>query len=118
LSLEEHADLTQYTTSIAMDDRNDVRSWLGYDRIDLFGLSYGSRAVLVYIRQHPDRVRSATIMGVAPTYLKMPLYHSQVAARAMELLFEECERDSACHRSRKFAWTLRRFVFWRFNLLF
>lgn len=50
-----------------MDDRNDVRSWLGYDRIDLFGLSYGSRAVLAYIRQHPDRVRSATIMGVAPT---------------------------------------------------
>ena len=50
-----------------MDDLDDVRSWLGYDRIDLFGLSYGSRAVLVYMRQHPDRVHTATIMGVAPT---------------------------------------------------
>ena len=97
--LEQHADLTQYTTSIAMDDLDDVRSWLGYDRINLFGLSYGSRAVLVYLRQHPDRVRCATIMGVAPTYLKMPLYHSQAAARAMDLLLEQCERDSTCHQA-------------------
>ena len=98
-TLEEHADLTQYTTSIAMDDLDDVRSWLGYERINLFGLSYGSRAVLVYLRQHPDRVHTATIIGVAPTYLKMPLYHSQAAARAMELLLQECERDSTCHQA-------------------
>jgi pimeloyl-ACP methyl ester carboxylesterase len=55
-SLEKHADLTQYTTSIAMDDLDDVRSWLGYEQIDLFGVSYGSRAVLVYMRQHPEHV--------------------------------------------------------------
>jgi pimeloyl-ACP methyl ester carboxylesterase len=97
--LEKHADLTQYTTSIAMDDLDDVRAWLGYERIDLFGLSYGSRAVLVYMRQHPDRVHVATIMGVAPTYLRMPLYHSQAAARAMDLLLGECERDTVCHQA-------------------
>jgi pimeloyl-ACP methyl ester carboxylesterase len=98
-TLEQHADLTQYTTSIAMDDLDDVRSWLGYERIDLFGLSYGSRAVLVYLRQHPDRVHTATIAGVAPTYLKMPLHHSEGAARAMELLLQACEQDTQCHQA-------------------
>jgi pimeloyl-ACP methyl ester carboxylesterase len=98
-TLEQHADLTQYTTSIAMDDLDEVRSWLGYERINLFGLSYGSRAALVYMRQHPERVRCATIVGVAPTYLKIPLYHSQAAARAMELLLQECEKDSTCHQA-------------------
>ena len=83
---EQRADLTQYTTPVAMDDLDDVRSWLGYDRINLLGLSYGTRAVLVYLRQHPEHVHTATLMGVAPTYLKMPLYHSQAAARAMDLL--------------------------------
>jgi pimeloyl-ACP methyl ester carboxylesterase len=97
--LETHADLTQYTTSIAMDDLDDVRSWLGYERINLFGLSYGSRAVLVYMRQHPEHVHCATIMGVAPTYLKMPLYHSQAANRAMDLLLAECDSDSICHQA-------------------
>ncbi len=96
-TLEERADLTQYTTSIAMDDLDDVRNWLGYQRINLFGLSYGTRAALVYMRQHPDHVHTATIMGVVPTYLRMPLYHSEAAARAMDLLLNECETDSTCH---------------------
>ena len=38
--LEKRADLTKYTTSIAMDDLDDVRAWLGYDRINLIGGSY------------------------------------------------------------------------------
>ena len=96
-ALEQRANLTKYTTSIAMDDLDDVRAWLGYDRINLFGLSYGTRAALVYMRQHPDHVRSAILMGVATTNLKMPLRHSESAARAMELLLGECEHDAACH---------------------
>ncbi|HKP93905.1 MAG TPA: alpha/beta hydrolase [Chthoniobacterales bacterium] len=98
-TLEKRADLTQYTTSIAMDDLDDVRAWLGYERINLVGLSYGTRAVLVYMRQHPDRVRSAILMGVAPTYLKMPLHHARAAKRAIDLLFAECAAKDACHHA-------------------
>jgi pimeloyl-ACP methyl ester carboxylesterase len=95
--LEQRADLTKYTTSIAMDDLDDVRAWLGYDRINLVGGSYGTRAALVYIRQHPEHVHSAILLAVAPTDLKMPLHHAESAARAMDLLLGECERDAACH---------------------
>ena len=94
--LEKRADLTKYTTSIAMDDLDDVRAWLGYDRINLLGGSYGTRAVLVYMRRHPEHVRSAILLAVAPTDLKMPLHHSESAARAMDLLLGECERDARC----------------------
>ena len=96
-ALEKRADLTKYTTSIAMDDLDDVRTWFGYDRINLFGGSYGTQAALVYMRRHPDHVRSAILLAVAPTDLKMPLHHSESAARAMDLLLSECEQDSACH---------------------
>jgi pimeloyl-ACP methyl ester carboxylesterase len=96
-ALEKRADLTKYTTSIAMDDLDDVRAWLGYDRINLFGASYGTQAALVYMRRHPEHVRSAILLGVAPTDLKMPLRHSESAARAMDLLLGECEHDAACH---------------------
>ena len=95
--LEQRADLMKYTTSIAMDDLDDVRAWLGYDRINIFGLSYGTRAALVYMRQHPEHVRAAILLAVAPTDLKMPLHHSESAARAMDLLLSECEQDAACH---------------------
>ena len=96
-ALEQRADLTKYTTSIAMDDLDDVRAWLGYDKINLVGGSYGTQAALVYMRRHPDHVRSAILVGVAPTDLKMPLHHSESAARAMDLLLGECEQDAACH---------------------
>jgi pimeloyl-ACP methyl ester carboxylesterase len=94
--LEQRADLTKYATSIAMDDLDDVRAWLGYDRINLFGASYGTRAELVYMRQHPDHVRSAILLGVAPTDLKMPLRHAESGARAIDLLLGECEQDARC----------------------
>src|SRR5204863_7656899 len=98
-TLEQRADLRQYTTSIAMDDLDDVRAWLGYERIHLLGTSYGTRAALVYMRLHPERVRTATLIGVAPTYLRMPMYHAQAAARAMELLLQQCEQNAQCHEA-------------------
>jgi pimeloyl-ACP methyl ester carboxylesterase len=60
------ADLAWYATPPAMDDLDDVRAALGYDEINLWGGSYGTRAALVYLRQHGDHVRSATLWGVAP----------------------------------------------------
>ena len=59
--LEKHADLRYYLTTYAMDDLDDVRAALGYDKINLDGGSYGTGAVLVYIRQHGEHVRSATL---------------------------------------------------------
>ena len=98
-ALEPRADLTQYTTAIAMDDLDDVRAWLGYEQINLIGISYGTRAALVYLRQHPDRVRSAILMGIAPTNLKIPLHHARSAKRAFDLLLAECAADTACHQA-------------------
>src|SRR5260370_41541305 len=98
-TLEQRADLTQYTTPIAMDDLDDVRSWLGYDRINLIGLSYGTRAALVYMRQHPEHVRSAILMGVDPTYQRLPLYHARDGQRATYLLLDQCANDENCNRS-------------------
>ncbi|MCP4654373.1 MAG: alpha/beta hydrolase, partial [bacterium] len=45
--LEQIADLTLYTTSIAMDDIDEVRAALGYEQINLVGGSYGTRAAQV-----------------------------------------------------------------------
>ena len=39
--LARHADLTKYSTLDAVEDFDAVRQWLGYDRINLLGGSYG-----------------------------------------------------------------------------
>lgn len=90
------ADLTKYTTTIAMDDLDEVRDYLGYDKINVYGGSYGTRAALVYLRQHEQHVRSVILDGVAPTDMRLPLFFARDAQRALSLLLADCEADEQC----------------------
>lgn len=96
--LEKRADLTQYSTPVAADDLDDVRAWLGYEQINLLGVSYGTRAALVYLRRYPERVRSAVLMGVSPTDHRIPLHHARDGQRALNLLLADCAADPDCRR--------------------
>ncbi len=90
------ADVRLYTTPIAMDDLDEVREALGYEKLNLYGISYGTRAALVYLRQHPEHVRTVMLEGVAPMSLLLPLNVARDSQRALELLFTHCEQDEAC----------------------
>jgi pimeloyl-ACP methyl ester carboxylesterase len=86
-----------YTTSLAMDDLDDVRAALGYERINLYGGSYGTRAALVYLRQHPERVRAVILDGVVgPDWLLGPPM-ARDAERALDLIWARCAADTGCH---------------------
>ena len=90
------ADLRFYTTEIAMHDLDAVREALGYERINLYGASYGTRAALTYLRLFPDRVRSVVLdAAVSPDY-RLFLNTAQDADRALDSLFDRCEADAAC----------------------
>lgn len=93
------ADLTQYTTTIAMDDLDDVRQFLGYDKINVYGGSYGTRAALVYLRQHGDHLRTVILDGVAPTFMRLPLFFARDSQRAFDLLVRDCETDPGCSKA-------------------
>ncbi len=90
------ADLTQYATPTAMDDLDDVRAALGYDQINVWGGSYGTRAALVYLRQHGDHVRSATLWGVAPPGKPFMRTFGPDGQAALEALFEDCSDEPTC----------------------
>lgn len=94
--LSQRADLTQYSTSIAADDLNEIRQALGYDTINLRGGSYGTRSSLVYMRRHGETVRTAVLSGVAPIAFTNPLYHAAEAQTALDLIFAECAADPDC----------------------
>jgi len=89
-------DLTKYSTELAADDVDDLRRALGYDRINVIGGSYGTRMALVYMRRHPETVRTAILNGVAPIALRNPLYHASNFHEALRALFAECANDPGC----------------------
>ncbi len=69
--LSANADLSAYTTQAAADDMNDVRTALGYHRVALWGVSYGSEFVFEYLRAHGSSVRSAVVEDVAPPQFRV-----------------------------------------------
>lgn len=96
-ALAERADLTQYTTDRFIADLEAARLALDYDTINLYGASYGSRAALAYMRRHPDVIRSAVLDAVAGPELVLYRDMPRDGQRALDLLFERCAADAACH---------------------
>ena len=94
--LEPNSDLKLYTTTIAADDMDDVRAALGFERLNLFGGSYGTRAALTYLKRHPQHVRTAILQGVSPTDHFMPGDFPQQTERALQGILSECLADKAC----------------------
>jgi pimeloyl-ACP methyl ester carboxylesterase len=90
------ADLELYTTPIAMDDVDAVRASLGYDRINLFGPSYGSREALVYLRRFPRRVRAVILQATIPPHRRSVFSAAASAQLAIDRLIDDCMSDDRC----------------------
>lgn len=95
--LQNSADVRFYTTSIAMDDLDEVREALGYGKINIVAASYGTIAAQVFMRQHHDSVRSVFLVGVATPGVKQPLLFARAAQHALDLLFVDCAADQVCN---------------------
>jgi pimeloyl-ACP methyl ester carboxylesterase len=94
--LEPNSDLKQYVTTIAADDMDELRAALGYERLNLFGGSYGTRAALTYLKRHPKHVRTAILQGVSPADHFMPGDFPLQTERALQGVLAECLADKAC----------------------
>ncbi|HEU0016050.1 MAG TPA: alpha/beta fold hydrolase, partial [Longimicrobium sp.] len=81
-----NADPRFYTTRYAVRDLERARAVLGYPRVNLVGVSYGTRVALAYLRAHPRRVRTATLRGAYPAAAPLPLYVARDAQAAFDRL--------------------------------
>ncbi len=91
------ADPRFYTTEHAVRDIEALREHLGYARLNLVGSSYGTRLAQVYLRHHPDRVRSMVLDGVVPTRLALGSEHGRALDETLALILDRCAQDEACN---------------------
>lgn len=90
------ADVRHYTTTRAAADLDHFRDAYGIEQFNLIGGSYGTRMAQVYLRNHPDRVRSVVLDAVVPTRLALGSEHAIMLDRALYRLFAACESDGRC----------------------
>jgi pimeloyl-ACP methyl ester carboxylesterase len=85
-----------YNTTIAMGDYNLVREAMGYETINIMGVSYGTRAAQVYLRLFPETVRTVTLDSVVPMQLALGQEHALMLDSSVKTVFEACEADEVC----------------------
>lgn len=95
--LEQGADLAQYGTANAVGDIDAVRRALEHGKIDLTGLSYGTRLAQAYLRKHPAQVRTMVLLGSVPFTTRIPLDHAPGAQAVLDAIFAACDADAPCH---------------------
>ncbi len=92
-------DVAQYTTPAFVADIDAVRDALGYDKINIWGGSYGTRVAQEYVRRHPDHVRAMVLDGVAPPELRTSLDVWPTRDAALADVFTACAEQPACKRA-------------------
>lgn len=95
-TLRSRADVAQYTTSVAVKDLDRVRQALGYQLINLYGVSYGTRVAQQYLRRFPQHTRSLILDGVVPPELSFGAGMAIDAERSLERILARCARESEC----------------------
>lgn len=95
--LEKDNDLTQYTTDTIVDDVDEVRAALGYGPVNVMGASYGTRAALVFLRRHPESVRTVMISSVLPASARIPTHLAEHTQAAFDRVVADCAAEAACH---------------------
>jgi pimeloyl-ACP methyl ester carboxylesterase len=97
--LSKDSDLRQYTTSVAVLDLDAVRVALGYQQINLYGGSYGTRVAQHYARRFPKSTRTLILDGVVnPEQVLGPAIAID-AERALERILARCKADVSCARA-------------------
>lgn len=86
-----------YTTTIAMGDYNRVRVAMGYQQINIIGISYGTRSAQVYLREFPETVRTMTLDSVVPMQLALGQEHAPMLDQSVAAVFKDCASDKTCN---------------------
>jgi pimeloyl-ACP methyl ester carboxylesterase len=97
--LAKKADLRLYTTSIAVRDLDAVRALLGYQRINIYGNSYGTRVAQHYARRYPQATRTLILDGVVNPEIVLGPAIAIDAERALERILARCAGDAACSKA-------------------
>ena len=94
--VKDGVNLAAYNTAQNAADIEALRQAMGYDKINLYGTSYGTRLALTALRDQPAGIRSAVIDSVDP--LQADFFGSILpnGMAALEKVFAACEAAAEC----------------------
>ena len=84
---------------MAVGDLDAVRRALGYERINLYGGSYGTRVAQHYARRYPQSTRTLILDGVVNPEQVLGPGIAIDAEHALERILKRCKDDASCAKA-------------------
>lgn len=90
-------DFAAFTTRNNAADVDAIRQALGFEKVDLYGVSYGSRLALTVMRDYPEGIGAVVLSSTLP--LESDPYLSQILGfnDALQAIFAGCEASPICN---------------------
>jgi pimeloyl-ACP methyl ester carboxylesterase len=80
-------------------DVGDIRDQLGYEKLDVYGISYGTLLAQHVMRLNAHVVRSVTLDAVLPVGVNALVDNIATKDRALRRVLEACETDLRCEKA-------------------
>jgi pimeloyl-ACP methyl ester carboxylesterase len=93
----EVGDVSAFNSAENADDVDDVRRALGYDRINFYGVSYGTELGQFVMRQHPEILNSVVLDAVVPLSYNLFIEPAFAKQRIATKYFDACAADPRCN---------------------
>ncbi len=102
--------LNSYSSIATAHDIADMMRLLGYGDYNLYGTSYGPRAILAAVRETPEHIRSVILDSPLAPQANSGPDRAPDLQRSLRELFDSCTADTKCHaaypRLEEQAWDL------------
>ena len=95
----ESIDLSAFNSLENAADIEDLRLALGYQQINLYGVSYGTLLALHYMQMFPQSLRSVILDGVVPPQTNFILNSARTLDQDFTKLFDSCKAEPDCNRA-------------------
>ncbi len=92
------ADPQFYSTTDAVHDLEAVRRALGNPKLNLVGVSYGTRVAQQYAARFPEGVRSIVLDSPVPNSLALGQEHARNLEEALKAQFALCRAQAECRQ--------------------
>ena len=86
-----------FNTTQSAADVHDIAVAMGYEKVNLLGISYGTRLGLTVMRDYPEIVRAAVLDSVVPMEAKMFNRRASDVQYALKKVFSDCAASLRCN---------------------
>ncbi|MCB0851528.1 MAG: alpha/beta fold hydrolase, partial [Bacteroidetes bacterium] len=90
-------DFNFYKSTYIVEDLEEVREWLGYEKINILAISFGGKVSLMYMDRYPNSISRVALHGPDAPNIDYVSHRGRYSQRALDIVFTYCEEDSLCH---------------------